>query len=347
MILNDFLKKSPSWLSQNKEKQSVVISSRIRIARNLANIPFPHRASISQKEEVIKRFLEAKEKVERFRESIFLRIDELSYVNRQFLIERHLISLDLAQNSKGSALLVANDELISVMINEEDHFRIQILSSGAQLKKLWQELDMIDDQLSEKLNFAFSKEWGYLTACPTNVGTGLRGSVMLHLPGLVLLKRINKVLHAISKLSFNTRGLFGEGTQAIGNLFQISNQISLGQNEIDILDNIEGVIKQVTEQELSAREYLLKTQKMFIKDKVWRAYGILKNSRIINSQEALELFSMLRLGLDLGIINKVNYTDLNELFLIIQPAHLQKKEGKTLNSQERDIKRAELIRSKL
>jgi len=347
MNLNDFLKKPPCWLKESSESQNIVISSRIRIARNLTDIPFPHRASLAQKEEIIRRFLEAKDNVERFKESVFFRIDELSHVDKQFLIERHLISPDLAQNSKGAALLVTCDELISVMVNEEDHFRIQILSAGAQLKNLWYQLNSIDDKLSEKLNFAFSKEWGYLTACPTNVGTGLRGSVMLHLPGLVLLKRINKVLHAISKLSFNTRGLFGEGTQAIGNLFQISNQISLGQSESDILDNIEGVIKQVTEQELSAREHLLKTQRMFIEDKVWRAYGILKNSRIINSQEALELFSMLRLGLDLGIIKKVSYADLNELFLIIQPAHLQKKEGRILSAQERDIKRAELIRSKL
>ena len=268
-------------------------------------------------------------------------------VDKQFLVERHLMSREQASKPNSKAVVIDNDEIISIMINEEDHLRLQVMKSGFDLLDAWEIMNRIDDALSKELSFAFSSEYGYLTACPTNTGTGMRGSVMLHLPALVMLRTIDKVLSAIAKLSFTTRGLYGEGTQAIGNFFQISNQISLGHNEDEIISNINGLIRQVIEHEETARGVLLKQQKTLLEDRVWRSLGILKNSFIISSQETTELLSMLRLGIDLNIIKDIDRRTVNELFILIQPAHLQKLESKKLNSQERDIKRASLIRSKL
>ncbi|HPN89085.1 MAG TPA: ATP--guanido phosphotransferase, partial [Candidatus Omnitrophota bacterium] len=208
-------------------------------------------------------------------------------------------------------------------------------------------MDQIDSALSEKLDYAYLPQWGYLTACPTNTGTAMRGSVMLHLPALVMTKQINKVLAAIGKLNFATRGFYGEGTQALGNFYQISNQTSLGQSEEDIIQNINGLIGQVIEQEQQARQALLLQNKPMLEDKIYRSLGTLKNARIVSSQETVELLSMVRLGMDMGIIQDVARTDMNELFIMIQPAHLQKIEGKKLSATERDTRRATLIRKKL
>jgi protein arginine kinase len=233
------------------------------------------------------------------------------------------------------------------MLNEEDHIRMQVMQSGFNLFEAWAIINRIDDCLMNELPFAFSPEWGFLTACPTNVGTGMRGSVMLHLPALVMTRQVDRVLAAIAKLSFTTRGLYGEGTQASGNFFQISNQVSLGQNEEDIMEGINGLIRQIIEQEHNARQALLTREKAALEDRISRSFGILKSARIITSQETIELLSMVRLGLDLGMITDIDRSVVNELFIITQPAHLQKLEEKKLSSPERDVKRAEIIRSKL
>ena len=233
------------------------------------------------------------------------------------------------------------------MINEEDHLRIQVMQSGFNLDETWKIADMIDDAFSEKLDVAYSLHWGYLTACPTNTGTAMRGSVMLHVPALVMTKQINKVLAAISKLSFASRGFYGEGTQSSGNIYQISNQVSMGHSEQDVLQNISGLIRQMIEQEEQARQALLVQNKPMVEDKVFRSYGTLKNAHIISSQETVELLSMVRLGVDLDIIQDVDRNAINELFIMIQPAHLQKINGKKLSASERDIKRANLIREKI
>ena len=263
------------------------------------------------------------------------------------LIERHLMSHEHASNPEGKALIVSEEEVLSVMINEEDHLRIQVMQSGFNLDETWKVADTIDDALSQALDFAYSLHWGYLTACPTNTGTAMRGSVMLHLPALVMTKQINKVLAAISKLNFASRGFYGEGTQASGNFYQISNQVSMGRSEQDVLQNISGLIRQVIEQEEQARQALLVQNRPMLEDKIFRSYGVLKNAHIISSQETVELLSMVRLGIDLEIIKDVNRNAINELFIMIQPAHLQKIEEKKLSASERDTKRASLIREKI
>jgi len=221
------------------------------------------------------------------------------------------------------------------------------MQSGFNLFEAWNIINKIDDSLAGELNFSFLADWGYLTACPTNTGTGMRGSVMLHLPALVMTTQINRVLAAISKLSFTTRGLYGEGTQATGNFFQVSNQVSLGHSEDDIIENINGLIKQIIEQESQAREMMLSRNRAVLEDRINRSFGILKSAHIITSQETIELLSMVRLGSDLGMVKDINRSTINELFITTQPAHLQKLESKKLSSQERDVKRAQLIRNKL
>ena len=229
-------------------------------------------------------------------------------------------------------LCVGQDEVISIMINEEDHLRMQVMKSGFNLKEAWQIINDIDTELGNTLDFAYSMDFGYLTACPTNTGTGMRASVMLHLPSLVMTKQIGKVLQAITKLSLTARGLYGEGTEASGNFFQISNQVSLGHKEEDIIDNIERIIKQIVDHEQSARETLLSQNKEALEDRIWRAYGTLKSAHIITSTETIDLLSLVRLGVDLGVIKQTDRTLINELFVITQPAHLQKLEKKKLGA---------------
>lgn len=257
------------------------------------------------------------------------------------------MSLDHAQKTNSKAVVVDDEEIISIMINEEDHIRMQVMQSGFNLYEAWNIVNKLDDSVAKELNFAFLPDWGYLTACPTNAGTGMRGSVMLHLPALVMSRAIDRVLAALAKLSFITRGLYGEGTQAMGNFFQISNQTSLGPSENEIIENINGLIRQIIEQENQAREALVSKNKPLLEDRVNRSLGILKNAHIITSQETIELLSMVRLGCDLGMVKDIDRRRINELFIITQPAHLQKIEGKKFSSQERDVKRAQIIRDKL
>jgi protein arginine kinase len=347
MKLDDFINNTGQWLKGTGAFSNIVMSSRIRLARNLADKPFPNKARKKDLNDILAVVREAADQIEFFKKSIFLKINELDNVDKQFLIERHLMSHDHAANPEGKALIVSEEEVLSVMINEEDHLRLQVMQSGFNLDETWKIADTIDDALSQKLGFAYSLHWGYLTACPTNTGTAMRGSVMLHLPALVMTKQINKVLTAISKLNFASRGFYGEGTQASGNFYQISNQVSMGHTELDVLQNINGLIRQVVEQEEQARQALLVQNRPMLEDKIFRSYGILKNAHIISSQETVELLSMVRLGVDLEIIKDVNRNAINELFIMIQPAHLQKIEGKKLSASERDTKRASLIREKI
>jgi len=349
-----FLNNKDGWLNGKGPEAEIVFSSRIRLARNIANLPFPSRASSAQKKEVLDKVREAYPQVNRLKNSTFVNMAELSALDSQFLIERHLISQEHAVDSKEKGLIVSGDEKISIMINEEDHLRSQVILSGFDLKKCWQVLEEIDRDLEKKISFSFLSDLGYLTACPTNVGTALRASCMLHLPALALTKRINKILELLTRISFTTRGLFGEGTQALGNFFQISNQVSLGLSETELVDNLIGVVNQVKTQEIDARDTLIKKHKISLEDSVWRALGILQNSRLISSREALSHLSILCLGLDLGIIKNTDLSTkakgrevINSLFVIIQPAHLQKIESKSLRERERDYIRAEILRKKL
>ena len=347
MKLDDFIHNTGQWLKGCGDFSNIVMSSRIRLARNLAEQPFPNKAQKKELNNILSVVEKASKEIDFLKKSIFFKINELDNIDKQFLVERHLMSHEHATNPDGKALIVSEEEVLSVMVNEEDHLRIQVMQSGFNLNETWKIANAIDDEFSQRLDFAYSLHWGYLTACPTNTGTAMRGSVMLHLPALVMTKQIDKVLAAISKLSFASRGFYGEGTQASGNFYQISNQVSMGHSEEDVLANINGLIRQVIEQEEQARQTLLVQNKPMVADKVFRSYGILKNAHIISSQETVELLSMVRLGVDLNILSDVNRSDINDLFIMIQPAHLQKIEGKKLSASERDTKRASLIRKKI
>jgi len=347
MQINDLIKHTSEWLKGTGPNSDIVISSRIRLARNLSKIPFPHCANKKQGEKILVSIEGAVASIEYLRNATLFKLAELDSLDKQFLVERHLMSLEHAQKANHKAALIDNEEIVSIMVNEEDHIRMQVMQSGFNLPEAWSIISRIDDALAKELPYAFLADWGYLTACPTNTGTGMRGSVMLHLPALVMARQINRVLAAIAKLSFTTRGLYGEGTQATGNFFQISNQVSLGHREDQIIDNICGLIRQIIEQESQAREAMLSREKAFLEDRVNRSFGILKSAHIISSQETTELLSMVRLGCDLGMIKNMDRGSINELFILTQPAHLQKIENKKLSSQERDVKRAELIRDRL
>jgi len=347
MKINDLLQHSSEWLKGSGPHSDIVISSRIRLARNLDILPFPHWANKKQSEDSLRAIEQAITRVDMLKDTTLFKLADLDSIDKQFLVERHLMSYEHAQKADSKAVLVDSTEVISIMVNEEDHVRMQVMQSGLNLFEAWRLVNRLDDSLAKELPFAFVADWGYLTACPTNTGTAMRGSVMLHLPALVMTRQINRVLAAIAKLSFTTRGLYGEGTQATGNFFQISNQVSLGHNEEEIIENINALIRQMIEQEAQARQALLSKGRAMLEDRISRSFGILKSAHIISSEETTELLSMLRLGCDLDIIKDITQPAINELFILTQPAHLQKIEGKRLSTQERDVKRAEIIRDRL
>ncbi|TMQ60983.1 MAG: ATP--guanido phosphotransferase [Candidatus Eisenbacteria bacterium] len=308
------------WLDGSGPASDVVLSTRVRLARNLSGVPFTHRAREEQLVMVYSSVLSAVRKTPALTQSLALEMRELTPLDRQFLVERHLISNDLADNGKLRGLLVLPDESISAMVNEEDHLRLQALASGFQLRAAWESVNAIDDELAQDLDYAFSDELGYLTACPTNVGTGMRASVLIHLPSL---------------------------SQIQGNFFQISNQTTLGQNERETIDSLERVTKQIIDSEQRARDELLKDARVQIEDKIWRAYGTLRHSRVISSQEVVNLSSAVRFGVALRIEGLASVQTLNELLVRSQPAHLQVRAGRELEQRERNILRAEYIRGLL
>ena len=347
MKLNDLIKQTSEWIKGSGPESEIVMSSRIRFARNLEDIPFSHWANQEQKERILSTIKSVLDRIDFLKNSLFLQMKDLTPVDKQFLIERHLISRELAVSSDSKAVNISDKEIFACMINEEDHLRIQVIQSGFNLEEALGLIERLDSALGSKLKVAYDGRWGYLTACPTNVGTGMRASIMLHLPALVMTKQINRVLQTISKLNLAVRGLYGEGTEASGNLFQISNQATLGHSEQDLVDNLSRVIKQVIGYEKKARDSLVSDGKREIENKIWRAYGTLHNARIISSKETIDLLSLVRLGINLKILDNISIKTINELFIIIQPAHLQKIENKILDANQRDFKRAELIRNKL
>lgn len=347
MTINDLLKQDSEWLKGTGPGSDIVMSSRTRLARNIEKAPFSNHANPKQLEDVLNQAKEAAFSVNFLKNATFFRLKDLSEIDRLFLVERHLMSPEHARDVEYKGLIVDPKEIVSIMINEEDHLRIQILQSGLNLMECWRITDEIDTELSKKLPYAYSAKWGYLTACPTNSGTGLRGSVMLHLPALVFAGQINKILQAIAKLGLNVRGFYGEGTEAAGNIFQVSNQASMGMTEEDLIESISRIINQTIYREEMTRKSLILKSKDALTDRVSRAYGTLKSAHIISSNETITLLSAIRLGVDLGVVKNLDRRMINELFILTQPAHLQKLEGKTLNAGERDIKRADLIREKI
>ncbi len=346
-MFEEFLNNKNSWLNGLGPLSGIIFSSRIRLARNFNDYHFPGHVSGSRKEAILKNVEETYPAIKSLKGCAFVRMENLDDIDRRFLLERHLVSQEHIVSVKGKGLIVSGDERIAVMINEEDHLRMQVIASGFDVSVCWEMVNDIDDEFSRLFNIAFMPDFGYLTSCPTNTGTGLRASCMMHLPALVLTKRMNKILEFLSKISFTTRGLFGEGTQALGDFFQISNQVSLGLSEKEIVDNLTAVVNQVKDQELEARSVLMEKYQTSIEDNAWRALGILRNCRLISSKEALAHLSMLSLGMDLGIIKNINRGVLNSLFIVIQPAHMQKIEKLLLKEEERDRARAEILREKL
>lgn len=347
---NNFFNQALSeWMKASGPESDIVISSRIRLARNLQFMPFPILASDENSFETLNRVkvLLDSEDLNEISKFELLLLDEMSDLSKKVLVEKHLISPALANESRNGAVILSENESISIMVNEEDHLRIQILHPGFQIKEAWDLCNQIDDIFEDQLDYAYDEQRGYLTSCPTNVGTGIRASVMMHLPALVLTQQISRILSAIAQVGLVVRGLYGEGSEATGNLFQISNQITLGQSEDEIIDNLYSVARQIVEHERAAREKLLSESKMRTLDRVNRSYGILAHAMIIDSKEASQRLSDVRLGVDLGLLTQTNAQALNELTVMTQPGYLQQYAGEALSPDERDLRRAELIRSRL
>ena len=348
IILKNLKESSAEWTSGQGPLSDIVISSRIRLARNVEGIPFSPRAEQAELKNVFELSRQIVEEDSLFRDSNLLLLDELTPLESQFLVEKHLISIYHAREKRPYRGCVFNQrETLSIMVNEEDHFRIQYLLPGLQLNNIWKLINKIDDKIEKKTTYAFSEKEGYLTSCPTNVGTGMRASVMLHLPALAMINGINDILKAISKIGYVVRGFYGEGTEVMGNLFQVSNQITLGLSEEEIIDNLEKVNQQIISKEQKVRKDLLANSKSKLEDQIWRAYGILSSARIISSTEAMELLSKLKFGVELEIITYPDLGTLNKLMLLIQPAYLQMLAGKDLDPFNRDLQRAALIRNKI
>ena len=347
MKFSNMLSTAGEWLRGEGPHHEIVISSRVRLARNLRHRPFPGWAKKADRSSILELIRSHVEALPEMQESFSESLQELSALDRQVLVERHLISREHAAKGAGSAVVVNRRQTLSIMINEEDHLRMQSIRSGLQLKQAFKLVDKIDSALESKLDFAFDPRLGYLTACPTNVGTGMRASAMLHLPGLVLSELINQVIQAVSKIGLAVRGLYGEGTEAMGNLFQISNQTTLGEKEEEIINRLSKVIETIIEKEHDARQILLQKKPNTLCDQIGRAYGVLTYAHAMASKEALNLLSIIKLGMDLGAFPEDQRLQVDELFIETQPAHLQKNSQQKLNAEERDHLRAQIIRERL
>src|SRR5438067_5072003 len=325
----------------------IVMSSRVRLARNIKEAAFPGWAKKPERIRVMEMIRPAIEGLPEMKDSFGDSMDSLSTLDKQILVERHLISREHAAKSAGSGLVLNREETLCFMINEEDHLRMQALRPGLQMRQAWGAIDQADSALEKRLEYAFNPDWGYLTACPTNIGTGIRVSAMLHLPGLVLSEQINQIIQAVNKLGLAVRGLYGEGTEALGNVFQVSNQMTLGEAETDIVERLNKVLTQLIEHEENARATLLEKKPKSVFNHIGRAYGILANAHSISSKETMNLLSLMRLGVDLGLFPDVERWLVDELFILTQPAHLQKRFSEKLSAEERDLLRADMVRERL
>ncbi|QDU38470.1 Protein arginine kinase [Maioricimonas rarisocia] len=338
---------SGEWLRGTGPDSDIVVSSRIRLARNLAQFPFPPQADDGTRmeiEQVLRRRVESLSCTGRLG---YISVDSLDQLDRQFLVERQLISREHAETHGPRGVGIGSEENVSLMINEEDHLRIQVLRSGYSLDECWNDINRIDDALEEHVTYAFSEEFGYLTSCPTNCGTGIRASVMLHLPALVLTKEIQKVFQALQKISLAVRGLYGEGSQAMGDFYQISNQVTLGQSEDQIISKLKEVVPNIIAYERRVRKALVKENRQRLHDQVSRAFGILQSAQTITSEETMHLLSSVRMGINLGLVEGIEIPTVNELFIHTQPAHLQKLRHEMLESAERNVARAAYLRQRL
>jgi protein arginine kinase len=345
--LDSLTQSNSEWLRGTGPESDVVVSTRIRLARNLAQFPFNTRADDAARGQIVEQVKESLDDLPVPKILNFVDVPSLDEISQQFLVERQLISRELAEADGPRGVAFSRAEDVSIMVNEEDHLRLQVLRSGLALDECWEEIDRMDDALEEKLTFAFHERYGYLTACPTNVGTGIRVSVMLHLPALVQTREIQKVFHSLQKINLAVRGLYGEGSQALGDFYQISNQYTLGLSETQVIDKVRSVIPRLLDYERRARTAMLEEKKEQLHDHIARASGILRSAQTISSEETMHLLSSVRLGVNLGLIDDVEISTLNELFIMTQPAHLQKLKKAELDSADRNKARAALLRNRL
>jgi protein arginine kinase len=347
MDIHEFLTPPAETARRKGPHDRIVMSSRVRLARNVRDGAFPGWAKKPERIKVLEIIRPAVETLPEMKAAFSESMDNLSTLDKQILVERHLISREHAAKSSGSGVVLNHDETLCVMINEEDHMRMQALRPGLQLRQAWQAIDRVDSELEKKLDYAFNSDLGYLTACPTNIGTGIRVSAMLHLPGLVLAEQINPIIQSVNKLGLAVRGLYGEGTEALGNVFQVSNQMTLGESESAIVERLEKVLAQIIEHEENARGTLLEKKSKMVYNHIGRAYGILANAHSISSKETMNLLSLMRLGVDVTLFPGVDRALVDELFILTQPAHLQKQHSEKLSAEERDLLRADMVRERL
>ena len=342
-MFHDLLNKFGS--SKNNSKSiPVTLSTRIRLARNLKEFPFPGKAEEVQRRAVLCKCMDAMTDMDSLKESTSLEVDDLSELDRQILVEKHLISPELSQVDEGSGIVLSSDRNCCVMINEEDHLRIQVLQPGLEFEKVWKRADELDSKIESQVNYAYDCELGFLTACPTNLGTGLRASAMMHLPGLVMSKNMDKVINAVNQLGIAVRGLFGEGSDASGSIFQISNQQTLGESEAEIVDRLGNVLKTVIDHEVNARFKYLEDEREKLLDQIGRASGVLRGAYVVNSNEAMNLLSLMRLAVDFGMLPEKHRNDIDRLFIECQPGHIQYEVKEDIEPEARDLSRGTKLR---
>jgi protein arginine kinase len=340
--------KAPAgWLSGDGDESFVVLSTRVRLARNIAGIRFPSTADPKTREKVLEYFDSAVRQSDFLQRGQFYRTEGIDRTTGSFLVERHLISPAMMERLEGAGVYISGTEQVSIMVNEEDHLRIQAITPGLEMDRTMELASQFDNEIGRLVEYDYDSDFGFLTACPTNVGTGLRASVLIHLPGLVLTREIESVIQKVAKMSVAVRGFYGEGTDVLGNLFQLSNQMTLGQSEADILESIERVTRIIISDEAEARARLKEEAYDHICDKIWRAYGILKYARVLSSEEVMNLLSAVRLGLAMEIITDVSIATVNDILLLSQPAHLMKYFNEEMDTDRRDIVRADMVRQKL
>ncbi|MFV0338699.1 MAG: protein arginine kinase [Chthoniobacterales bacterium] len=348
MKLSRIIANSGEWLTGKGPHRQIVVSSRIRLARNIRRKPFPGWAKKAERQEILEEIKKAVEELPEMREAFSENLESLTSLEKQILVERHLISREHAAKGAGSAVVMNVEQTLSFMINEEDHLRMQAILSGLQLNKVYELISKTDSELDDSLDFAFHENQGFLTACPTNVGTGMRCSAMLHLPGLVMSEHVKQIINSVNQMGLAVRGLHGEGSEAMGNLFQISNQATLGESEEEIVAHLDKEIRKIVESEENARSLLVEKNSDRLLDQIGRAYGILSYAHSMSSKEALNLLSVIKLGVDLGLFPERGSQTVDELLIEIQPAHLQKGASvQKMQASERDSLRAELIRERL
>ena len=345
MYIDQLINAPVAWMS--RQNTGIVISSRIRLARGVKGAAFPGWAGENESIKICADLESVFNRLPSLAEVSIFEMDKLNNIDKQVLLERNLISPELAQKGKGSALVVAEDQHVAAMINEEDNLRLQAVRPGLHLKSIWKTIDSIDSEIENEIDFAFSTELGYLTACPSNVGTGLRASVMMHLLGMKLTGELDAALNGLTSIGLAVRGILGEGTKSFGSIYQVSNQSTLGLSERDIVKNLDKLVRELVEHEQNARARLVEEKQFYLRDHVARAFAVLTHAHLLSSGESIDMLSALRLGIDVGLVKNLTVSKISEIMLVTQPGHLQKQAGQAMTEEERDYLRASVVRDKL